>query len=51
MTAFARELLCECVQEAQPLLERHHAEMGTKYPLDPQWSEYAALERMGRFVV
>lgn len=49
---FARELLCECVQEAMPLLVKHHCEvMGDKYPLDPRWEEYALLERLGRYVV
>jgi GNAT superfamily N-acetyltransferase len=51
---FARELLCECVQEAQPLLERHYGELTLRKDivrLDPMWPEYALLERLGRFMV
>jgi hypothetical protein len=54
MISFAKELLCEVVQEAQPLLERHYEEL-TKHKevvkLDPQWDQYASLERLERFVV
>jgi hypothetical protein len=51
---FARELLCECMQEAQPLLERHYGELTRRKDivvLDPMWNEYALLERLGRFMV
>jgi hypothetical protein len=51
---FARELLCECVQEAQPLLDQHYRELCLHQDvikLDPQWREYALLEQLDRFVV
>lgn len=54
MITFARELLCECVQEAQPLLELHYRELCLHrdvIQLDPRWEEYALLERLERFVV
>jgi hypothetical protein len=54
MITFARELLCECVQEVQPLLEKHYDELTLRkdiVKLDPQWKEYALLEQLGRFVV
>ena len=51
MIIFTRELLCECVQEAQPLLIAHHAEMEPGFPLDPDYEQYALLETLGRFAV
>lgn len=54
MITFDRELLCEVVQEVQPLLDAHYAELTLNkdvVKLDPQWQEYALLEQMGRFVV
>jgi hypothetical protein len=54
MISFAKELLCEVVQEVQPLLERHYEELTRNkdvVKLDPAWDEYAALERAGRFVI
>lgn len=51
MIAFARELLCECVQEAQPLLIAHHREMDPGFALDPDYEQYALLEKLGRFAV
>ena len=51
---FARELLCEVVQEVQPLLVEHYDELTLNkqvVKLDPMWSEYALLEQLGRFVV
>lgn len=54
MTIFARELLCEVVQEAQPLLDLHYQELCLHrdvIKLDPQWDQYALLEQLERFVV
>lgn len=54
MISFARELLCEVVQEVQPLLLAHYAELTLHkdvVKLDPQWDYYALLEKMDRFVV
>jgi hypothetical protein len=51
---FASELLCEVVQEVQPLLQMHWEELTRNKEiakLAPMWEEYAALEQMGRFVV
>jgi GNAT superfamily N-acetyltransferase len=51
---FARELLCECVQEAMPLLDLHYRELCLHQDvikLDPMWKEYALLEQLERFVV
>lgn len=54
MTVFARELLCEVVQEVQPLLIAHYEELTLHkdiVKLDPQWDQYALLEKMERFTV
>lgn len=54
MVQFTRELLCAVVREVQPLLEQHYQELTRnkeRVKLDPLWEDYAALERMGRFVV
>lgn len=54
MVTFATELLCEVVQEAQPLLELHYRELCLHQDvikLDPRWQVYAALEQLGHFVV
>lgn len=54
MITFAKELLCECVQEAQPLLIDHYDELTAHkevVKLDPRWDEYALLERLDRFVI
>jgi hypothetical protein len=51
---FARELLCEVVEEVQPLLEAHYRELTLNQDvvkLDPQWERYALLESMGGFIV
>jgi hypothetical protein len=51
---FARELLCEVVQEVQPLLDLHYRELTMHkhvVKLDPQWKEYALLEQLRRFMV
>jgi hypothetical protein len=51
---FSRELLCEVVEEVQPLLEAHYRELTLNQDvvkLDPQWEKYAALEATGAFVV
>lgn len=51
---FARELLCEVVQEVKPLLDLHYEELTLNrdvVKLDPQWEQYAALEQAGAFVV
>lgn len=54
MITFARELLCEVVQEVQPLLELHYRELCLHQDvikLDPRWQDYALLEQLERFVV
>jgi len=54
MISFRRELLCEVVEEVQPLLHEHWTELTKNKDiaiLDPMWQEYAALEQMGRFVI
>lgn len=54
MITFQQEMLCEVVQEVQPLLDLHYRELCLHrdvIALDPQWREYALLEQMGRFVV
>jgi GNAT superfamily N-acetyltransferase len=54
MVTFAHELLCEVVQEVQPLLQMHYQELTLHkdvVKLDPQWKEYALLEQLGRFLV
>jgi GNAT superfamily N-acetyltransferase len=54
MITFARELLCEVVQEVQPLLQLHYEELCLHrdvIKLDPCWQEYALLEQLERFVV
>jgi hypothetical protein len=52
VTVFARELLCECIEEMQPLLAQHHREiMLEHYALDPRWEDYALLERMQRYAL
>lgn len=54
MIAFARELLCEVVQEVQPLLEMHYQELCANksfVKLDPRWDVYRAMEAVGCFVV
>lgn len=54
MISFARELLCEVVQEVQPLLIDHYEELTKRkdvVKLDPQWDQYALLEKLDRFVV
>jgi hypothetical protein len=51
---FARELLCEVVEEVQPLLEKHYAELTLNQDvvkLDPQWERYALLESLGSLVI
>lgn len=51
---FARELLCEVVQEVQPLLVEHWRELTVRKDLrklNPQWDQYALLEQMGRYVI
>lgn len=51
---FAQELLCEVMQEVQPLLHDHWQELTLNKEvavLDPMWKEYALLEQLGRFVV
>ncbi len=54
MISFARELLCEVVQEVQPLLELHYAELTLHkdvIKLDPRWDDYILLERMDRLAI
>lgn len=54
MITFQRELLCEVVQEVQPLLDLHYEELTLnkdRVRLAPQWPMYAALERADAFVV
>ncbi len=51
---FARETLFDVIEEVQPLLEAHYAEL-TRHKdvvkLDPRWGVYSALEKAGAFVV
>lgn len=54
MIVFARELLCEVVQEVQPLLDAHYLELAKhqdRVKLDVRWEHYAALEAAGSFLV
>lgn len=51
---FQRETLFDVIDEVQPLLESHHAEVAPASAvirLEPQWGNYAELERMGLYVV
>lgn len=54
MTTFARELLCEVVQEVQPLLELHYRELAKnqeRIKLDPDWARYSQMERAGTLLL
>ena len=54
MTTFAREMLCEVVQEVQPLLLAHHEELTPRKDLrrlNPQWKAYALLEQLERYAI
>ena len=54
MISFRRELLCEVVEEVQPLLERHYLELTRNkdvVKLAPKWAAYAAMEQPGCFTV
>lgn len=54
MISFRRELLCEVVQEAQPLLQAHYDELTLHkevVKLNPQWDQYALLERLDRLAI
>lgn len=54
MVSFTREVLCEVVQEIQPLLEMHYDELclnRDRVALDPQWDQYLLLERLGRLAI
>lgn len=49
-----QETLFDIVGEVDYLLQMHYEEVAMhreKIKLDPMWEEYAALERMGKFVV
>lgn len=48
-----RETLFDIIEEVGPLLESHYQECGThkEIRLDPRWDQYAALERMGCYIV
>lgn len=51
---FKRELLFEVMDEVGALLDMHYQELTLHkdvIKLEPQWSQYAALEQMGAFVV
>lgn len=51
---FQAERFSDVVEEAQPLLERHHAEIGNYrdcIPLSPNYAKYAALEAAGQILV
>ena len=49
---FQRETLFDVIEEAQPLLQLHHAEM-TPHPLvlSPRWDQYNEVERQGALVL
>jgi hypothetical protein len=48
---FRQEFLFEFIQELAPLLAKHSKEVDqTRLPLDPDWEQYAHLERQGLFV-
>lgn len=52
--AYRKELLYEVVNEVDSLLQEHYLELTRnkdRVTLAPMWDDYAALERMGRFVV
>lgn len=54
MITFQKELLCEMAAEVDALLELHYDELTLDkdvVKLAPMWEEYAALERVDRFVV
>lgn len=54
MITFRKELLCEVIEEVQPLLERHYTELTRNkevVKLAPRWAEYAAMEQAGCFTV
>lgn len=52
MISLQRETLFDIIDEVEPLLAMHHAEMSAnqdKIKLNPRWHDYAALERLERF--
>ncbi len=54
MLSLQTEMLCECVQQAEPLLQLHYAELvrqQSQLKLSPRWDQYAALERAGMYRV
>lgn len=51
---FQRETLFNLINEVEPLLDLHYRELTLHkdvVKLAPQWEQYAALERLGNFVV
>ena len=51
---FQRETLFDVIDEIQPLLNLHYEELTAHkeiVKLDVQWGKYAALEKMGAFIV
>jgi L-amino acid N-acyltransferase YncA len=51
MTTFAREILFEVIDEIQPLLALHYAELARnkdRVKLEPMWERYAHAEASGR---
>ena len=54
MIAFARECLCDVIQEVDALLKLHYEELTLhkeRIKLDPDWPMYTALEHMERLVL
>lgn len=54
MIDLKQELLCEAVEEMQPLLELHYQELTChkdQIKLEPDWKRYAELEQQGVFVL
>lgn len=54
MVSYRKEFLYEVVNEVDGLLQEHYLELTRnkeRVKLAPMWEDYAALERMGRFVV
>ena len=49
---FQRETLFDIIEQVGPLLEAHHLECSKPgIKLNPRWDQYAALERMGMYIV
>jgi hypothetical protein len=52
MITFQRETLFDVIEDIDHLLKIHHEEVSPyRVEIDPMWSDYAVLERMGRYVL